>query len=84
MDGCVFYKANLMPCFEVDTAIEPENVFAIPYEKLVRYHSRKELETMHVLGGQIKEDMERAIQSCEQIEQARKEKLLKLLNGEAI
>ena len=34
--GCVWYSAGQVPCFPLDTVIEPDNQFAIPYEVLRR------------------------------------------------
>lgn len=37
MAGAVFYEPGDVNCFEVPTAVEPGNVFAIPHFDLVRY-----------------------------------------------
>ena len=34
--GCVCYKANEVPCFVQETAIQPHNVVPISYEHIVR------------------------------------------------
>ncbi len=80
MAGVVFCRKLTFPCFELDTAIEPSNSFAIPHVDLERYNRTGKLEIMHVLDG-IHEDMERAIQKCRKIEAKRKGKLLNLING---
>lgn len=83
MAGVVFLRKFSFPCFELDTAIEPSNSFAVPHADLVRYDRQGKLDVMYVLTN-IHADMERAIQKCRKIEPKRKEKLLAFINGQGI
>ena len=83
MNGVVFFPKLTVPCFELDTAVDPSNLFAVPYPTLERWHRLGQLEVMYVLDG-IHADMERAIRNCRRIEPKRKVKLLAVINGDPI
>lgn len=84
MAGVVFYEAGDVGCFEVPTAVEPGNVFAIPHADLLRYARNNQLEILDVLTDDIKERMETAIAACTTIVPPRKRKLIAIINGEQI
>jgi hypothetical protein len=79
--GCVYYPAGSVACFEIETAVEPANTFAIPYENLRRYAAAGSLEILQVLQGNIQSEMERAIKACRQIPQSRRDNLLAVMEG---
>ena len=76
MAGVVFYELGDVNCFEVPTAVEPGNVFAIPHTDLIRYARNDQLEILAVLEDDIKERMETAIAACTTIVPPRKRKLI--------
>ena len=84
MAGVVFYEPGDVPCFDLPTAVEPGNIFAIPHGDLVGFARRAQLEILHVLGDDIKERMETAIAACKTIVPHRKIKLIAIINDEAI
>jgi hypothetical protein len=84
MAGVVFYEPGDVRCFEVPTAVEPGNVFAIPHTDLIRYVGKDQLEILAVLEDDIKERMETAIAACTTIDPPRKRKLIAIINGEQI
>ena len=83
MDGVVFFEEFAIPCFELETAIEPSNCFAIPHADLEKYSKAGKLELMDVLVS-IHDDMQRAINKCRRIDPKRKAKLLEIINNSPV
>lgn len=84
MAGVVFYESGEIPCFDIPTAVEPGNVFAIPEIDLLRYAHNNQLEVLQILGGNFKERLEVAIAACKTIAPTRKQKLIAIINGDPI
>lgn len=81
--GVVLLSPSELACFKLETAIQPENVFAIPYEALKDHHNRCRLEISEVSNSDMRRRLEVAITASSRIISTRKIKLIEILNGEA-
>jgi hypothetical protein len=76
--GVVLFKAG-EEGFPLETAIDPNNIFAMDYQKLRGYFSRRDFELMGVLGGEFKRRMAEAITNSVTIPRLRKPRILAVL-----
>ena len=79
--GVVIIEANIYPCFEARTAIEPANAFAIQHGILEGHYRRSALEVLYTFSDvELKNNIISAIEACEEITQDRKPKLLAIID----
>lgn len=78
--GVVLFKAG-EEGFTLETAIDPNNMFAMDYQKLRGYFSRRDFELMCVLGGEFKRRIAEAITNSITIPRLRKRKILAVLGS---
>ena len=73
--GCVWYDAGVIPCFPLDTAIEPDNQIPIPHEVIRRAHCNGTLQ-IHELPPQFEDDLRGAIGSSATLSMAKRIRIL--------
>ncbi len=81
MAGCVFYKANQISQFPLDTAIQPDNQAAISYAEIVKRESRGEFENYGIMPSDFHDKLVKSILASTTIDAVQASRLIKLISG---
>jgi len=79
MAGCVYYCAKELQFFEKDTAVEPDNQFAIPYSEIIQAYKDGEFHILGEMPDTFEVDLLNAIEdsgTLSQVESARLKSLI--------
>jgi len=79
MCGCVYYRAGLVPCFPVDTVIQPDNQIPIAHKALVDAHFDGALECFDSPPG-FEELLRMAVADSMTMSKRLKQRLLDILD----
>jgi hypothetical protein len=77
MKGCVWFPAGQLACFPLDTAIEPDNQFPIPYESIRRAGISGVLE-IHQLPVGFESDLRAAINNSATLSPRKRARILEM------
>jgi hypothetical protein len=80
----ILFEKGKCELFEVATAIQLNNLFAIPHSHLSSYEKQGVLEVLGILDDEFLKLLREAIADCKAIERNRKQRLLAILDGREV
>jgi len=80
MAGCVYYVAHEIGCFTENTAIQPENQFAIPYSHIEEMNRRDLVEVHPQLPADFRKKLQKAIDDSVVLKDPKRSRLRKLIS----
>lgn len=79
MQGAVFYKGGVVPCFPKDTIIQPGNLFPIPHLELIRNNGQGKAAVVGVMPPAFMSELLKAVQDSVTMSPKEKKRILSLL-----
>lgn len=82
MAGCVFYEGGELPCFEKDTAIQPDNQIPISHAEIESAHRENCLDILDQLPRSFEKALIQATRNSVTISNRERKRLLSILEGD--
>ncbi len=79
MPGVVFYRAGLIPFFEKDTIVDPDNPFPIPHFDLIKQHLSGGLKILGALPEDFPEVLAKAVRASVTMSPREQRRILEIL-----
>jgi hypothetical protein len=82
MQGAVFYKGGVLPCFPKDTIIQPENLLPIPHLELIRNNAQGKAAVVGVMPPDFMSELLKAVHDSVTMSPKLKKRILSLLGDD--